>query len=344
MLSFFVFHRCQTRRRLAPALLLVSSLLLAACGPASSAPPDTAGEPLQIRSAHPTFTPTPRGQPPAAPVVAEPAAPVDQDPPVETAETDSPEPPATEVRARLTINTDLVNLREGPGLNATIITILQKGASFDIIGKNVTGEWWFVCCFDDKAGWVTAQFADVEGAVDQVPVVDESAQAPAPTAAPVAVANPPTPTPAPVVAPAAAAEAPTDTPEALGGPVGSADTSFEFELAAHEQFPETNVVRIFLYVFDDKSALAGYSLSVRKDGADLPVNDSSFGPNPAFTWPVADPRQRAQNLKVEFPGVDPAGTWEVQLTLDGVPVGPPASFHLVAGDSNRELYVRYKRP
>jgi uncharacterized protein YraI len=254
---------------------------------------------------------------------------------------DLPPEPALEQKARLTINTEFVNLREGPGTTATIITILQKGAAFDIIGKNVSGDWWFVCCFDDKAGWVTAEFADVEGPVDQVPVVDESAQAPAPP--PVVVANPPTATTAPAAAPAATA-APTATLEPLGGPVHTSGASFEFELAAHEQFPETNVVRIFLYVFDEKGALAGYSLSVRKDGAELPVNGSSFGPNPAYTWPVADPRQRAQNLKVEFPGLDPAGAWEVQLTLDGVPVGPPATFHLIAGDSHRELYVRYKRP
>jgi uncharacterized protein YraI len=344
MVLFSVLHRCPIRRRQAPALLLIFSLVIAACGPASSAPADTAGEPLQIRSAHPTFTPTPRGQAPAAPVAEAPAAPVGQDPPVDTAEADPPQPAQSEVRARLTVNTDLVNLREGPGTNSTIITILQKGAAFDIIGKNVSGEWWFVCCFEDKAGWVTAEFADVEGAVDQVPVVDESALAPAPTTAAVAVADPPAATTAPAAAPTAAPAEPTATPEALGGPVSTANAAYEFELAAHEQFPETNVMRIFLYVFDDKAALAGYSLSVRKDGAELPVNDSSFGPNHAFSWPVADPRQRAQNLKIEFPGVDPAGVWEVQLTLDGAPAGPPATFTLVAGDLNRELYVRYKRP
>lgn len=344
MVLFTVTHRCQTGYLMVPALLLLLSITLAACGPASSAPADPAAEPLQIRPAHPTFTPTPRGQEPPTPVAEAPEAAVAQDPPVVAADTEPPQPPPPEVKARLTINTDLVNLREGPGLNSTIITILQKDATFDIIGKNTTGEWWFVCCFEDKAGWVTAEFADVEGAVDQVPVVDEGALAPMPTTPPVAVANPPTATSAPVAAAVVPTEAPTATPEALGGLVNSDDSVFEFELAAHEQFPETNVVRIFLYVFDDKGALAGYSLSVRKDGAELPVNDSSFGPNPAYTWPVADPRQRAQNLKVEFPGVDPAGVWEVQLTLESTPVGPPATFTLVPGDTNRELYVRYKRP
>jgi hypothetical protein len=84
-------------------------------------------------------------------------------------------------------------------------------------------------------------------------------------------------------------------------------------------------------------------LRVVKDGAELTVGEQSFGPNPGFTWPVANPRQRFQNMKVEFPGVASAGTWEVQLMQNGAPAGPPASFSLVANDPNQELYVRYEQ-
>ena len=60
---------------------------------------------------------------------------------------------------------------------------------------------------------------------------------------------------------------------------------------------------------------------------------------------VADPRQRFQNFKVEFPNVQAAGAWEVQLIdSSGAPAGPPALFTLVANDQNRELYVRYEKP
>jgi hypothetical protein len=50
-------------------------------------------------------------------------------------------------------------------------------------------------------------------------------------------------------------------------------------------------------------------------------------------------------MKVEFPGIQPAGAWEIQL-LDsgGAPAGPPATFTLIGGDQNRELYVRYEKP
>ena len=49
------------------------------------------------------------------------------------------------------------------------------------------------------------------------------------------------------------------------------------ELAGQERFPETNVVRVFLYVYADNEALEGYTLRVTKDGAEQPVAGASFG-------------------------------------------------------------------
>jgi uncharacterized protein YraI len=336
------------RRALLPfgsrTLLLLLLCLLSACGPSNA----EAGEgPVTIRTPHPTFTPTPLDQAPPPPTAT--SAPAD------SANTSAPAAQPTEAASpassgtvKLTVNTDLVNLRDAPGTDSTVITILQKGQEFDVLGKNAAGDWWFVCCLEDKAGWVVGEFADVQGPVDQVPVVD--ANAALPTSQPIAAApTPAPPTPAPPTAtPVTNAEAPpaeappTDTPVAQGGPVPTAD-SFTFDLEAQEQFPEPNVVRIFLYVYQDRTALEGYTLRVAKDGAELSVGQVSFGPNSAYTWPVADPRQRAQNFKVEFPGQNPAGVWEVQLVRDGTPVGAPASFTLVANDTNRELYVRYKQ-
>ena len=91
-------------------------------------------------------------------------------------------------------------------------------------------------------------------------------------------------------------------------------------------------------------ALEGYSLKVTKDGADLPVSAKSSD-EAGQTWPVANPRQRWQNMKVEFPNVLAGGTWQAQLIdSGGNPAGPPASFTLTADDTNRELYVRYEQP
>jgi hypothetical protein len=134
---------------------------------------------------------------------------------------------------------------------------------------------------------------------------------------------------------------PTETPAPTEPPA----PAFPFNLVAQEQFIETNnLVRIFAYVYQGNTALPGYTLRVTKDGAELPVSGSSSD-QAGFTWPVADPRQRFQNFKVEFPNVQSAGAWEVQLVDgSGAPAGPPAVFTLVADDQNRELYVRYEKP
>ncbi len=340
-------HRClQCCPRLLVGLAAFCVLIgLSACGARSAAPEAT--ELQSIRAPHPTFTPTPLPPLPATQSNPNEVAPV-AEPAVEQV---PPSPPA-DVSVRLVINTEFVNLRERPGVgaDATIITILEQGYELDVLGKNAAGDWWFVCCFQDQAGWVTGEFADISGPVDQVPVVSDDASAPAQSVAPTATAAPV------AVAPTPATEPPTITseppiateprPDEPAAPLEEAFTAasvdYPFDLIAAEQFPEPNVVRIYLYVFAGNEALAGYTVRVTKDGAEQPVSESSFGPNSAYTWPVADPRQRAQNMKVEFGGGNVAGVWEVQLMRDGTAMGPPASFTLAADDPNRELYVRYQ--
>jgi hypothetical protein len=237
-------------------------------------------------------------------------------PPVAT-DTPTPAPPA---KPKLVVNSGDVNVRAGPGTSFEILKMVDRGQEYDLVGKNADGDWWQVCCVDGKQGWIVGEFADTDGAVDQLPVVTADV-ANVGGAATVPAAD--TATPAqPTVAPA----------PALG-----------FDLVVQEQFPENKLVRIFLYVYDKDGGLADYSLRVTKDGADLPVKATSFGGSPGLTWPVADVRQRSQNMKVEFPGIPQAGVWVVELIKDGAVVGPAASFTVAANDPKQELYVRYQK-
>jgi hypothetical protein len=229
-----------------------------------------------------------------------------------------PEPPADPI---LVINSSDVNVRAGPGTEFEILTVTDRGQEYQVVGKNVTGDWWQICCVDGENGWVTSEYADTDGPVDQVAVVGDAALTPAANGGE-------------QVSAATSAAAATPATAALA-----------FDLVVQEQFPENKLVRIFLYVYDKDTGLEGYSLRVTRDGAELPIKETSFGGSPGLTWPVADVRQRSQNMKVEFPGIATAGQWVVQLTKDGAPVGPPATFTLIANDPNQELYVRYqKRP
>jgi len=322
-------------------------LLLPACSFSAAQGPEEGYRP--VRSPYPTFTPTPGSLPlPGAsdPLVqqaespasgeassAEPIAteaPIPVDTPTEAPSTAASEP--TAAPPRLVISSPLVNVRAGPGVEYPIITTTERGQEFDIIGKNAAGDWWRFCCINDEPAWVITELVESDGAVDSVPISDAIVAVP-PTATAAQVAAAPPPTAAPVAAPAEPTATEPPPPPAFG-----------FELQNAEQFPENKLVRVFLYVFDSEQALSGYSIRVTKDGAELPASASSAGGQPGMTWPIADTRQRFQNMKVEFPGIQPAGTWVVQLVDGGgTPVGPPASFSLDANDTNQELYVRYRK-
>lgn len=339
MALFLHDKRC---RRLYGQFFLVctAALLLSACSFSAAQGPEEGYRP--VRSPYPTFTPTPVILP--LPGEGDTAAQQVEEPPVESAPnaepvatdtpipvdtpTDVPPTPAsepTEAPPRLVISAPLVNVRAGPGVEYPIITTMERGQEHDIVGRNGAGDWWRFCCVNEEPAWVINDLVETDGAVDNVPISDAI------------VAVPPTATPAQVAAPAPAPAEPTAT-EPPPPP------TFGFELQNAEQFPENKLVRVFLYVFDNEQALGGYSVRVTKDGGELPVSASSAGGQPGLTWPIADSRQRFQNMKVEFPGVQPAGTWEVQLVDGGgSPVGPPATFTLGANDTSQELYVRYKR-
>jgi hypothetical protein len=344
-------------------LLIGLALALAGCfGGSEEQPADDV-----VRTPRPTFTPTPKQPTPTPPPVTPTA------PPANTGgATGAGQPIQIAADAPVAVvNSDQVNARKRPDITSdNIIRELKRGDELHIIGQSADDEWWFVCCVDNGTAWVYYSYVDTTGNVDAVPVTDSDAgpvdatvaqgaapavpQAPAPTtappaaqpAAPAATEPPAAPQAAP---PAEAAQpaAPADTP-VPAEPPAPADTpapAFPFNLVAQEQFIETNdLLRIYLYVYQGTSALPDYTLRVTKDGAEMPVSGKSIDAA-GFTWPVADPRQRFQNLKVEFPGVQAAGTWEVQLVDgSGTPAGPPAIFTLAGGDQNRELYVRYEKP
>lgn len=289
-------------------------MVLSGCG-LFAAEEEPAG-PLSIRTPQPTFTPT------------VPPTPIPTDLTGATSDTDTPQSLAPDAsqgeQPRAVVNTPLLNARSGPNTDAEVVAMIERGAEYTIVGISPDREWWQVCCIEDAEAWVAVEYIDTLGPVDSVPVIGGSSTSPS---AP-EIAGQETGAAPPAAAPV------TPSPE----PASSAT----FILENQEQFPETGVVRIFLYVYSGNSALEGYSLRVTKDGTEMPVEGSSFGGQPAFTWPFQDPRQRFQNFKVEYPDTSPQGTWQVQLIdSTGATVGPPATFTLSSNDPQQELYVRY---
>ena len=321
------------------------SLLAAGCFGGSQVNEEAAAP---LRSPHPTFTPTPSAPatptPPSAGAPVEAAAPVAAAAPQDAAPLAQPADAATAAEAALAVvNEDLINIRRGPGLEYPPLKLGMRGDQFTIIGRSADDLWWQVCCVEELPAWISKTYVDADGPVDAIPVADPDA------AAQEGVILASTATPAPAQsqpAPEAPAEAPPveATPQETAPPADTPAPAFPFALAAQESFPENNnLVRIFLYVYEGETALPDYTLRVTKDGAELPVTGASADAA-GMTWPTASPRQRFQNLKIEFPGVNPGGVWEIQLMDSaGAPAGPPATFTMSATDTNRELYVRYEK-
>ena len=290
------------------ALIAVAVVSLSACF-GGSEPADENGE-VVVRAPHPTFTPTP----PAPTVAPTPEPSSDQMQPSDQGQP-APAESAPGEKPKAVITSDYVYARRGPGTNFDVIQFVMRGEEYAIVGKSADGSWWRICCIRDNPAWVTVEFADTTGPVDSVPVQDENSAAPTvEAAAPTETPKPaePPPTLAPVAQQPAQPAAPPGevaqpvAPTAAPAPIDTPAPAFPFNLVAQEQFPENNnLVRIFLYVYQKDQALEGLSVRVKKDGAELPVNGQSADAA-GFTWPIADPRQRFQNMKVEFDKVSPA--------------------------------------
>jgi len=127
----------------------------------------------------------------------------------------------------------------------------------------------------------------------------------------------------------------------------STDSAYSYTLVEREQFSESTMMRIYLYIYDadTKESLSGYNLRILQNGEEWPIYSgrSSEGP-PALSWPFQSPRQRSYNFKVELPDIEPEGIWSLQLIdEDDNPVGLESIFVLNEDEPNRELYVSYAR-
>jgi Bacterial SH3 domain/Domain of unknown function (DUF5667) len=129
-------------------------------------------------SAQPSFTMTPTPSPAsvaALPTVEqsqgievitstteEPAAPV--------VDTDTPTPSSTPVPTATSTTEPAVtmyaianaNVRSQPGVNQTIITVLQFGKVTEVIGEDDAGKWWHVRLQDGQLGWVAKFLLSVD--------------------------------------------------------------------------------------------------------------------------------------------------------------------------------------
>jgi hypothetical protein len=82
-------------------------------------------------------------------------------------------PTATLARVTLTVKDTLVNCRFGPGTGYALINELGQNVSARVIGRNASLTWWYIRDPGNPNGfcWVSANVAETQGAVEELPVV-----------------------------------------------------------------------------------------------------------------------------------------------------------------------------
>jgi len=246
---------------------------------------------------------------------------------------------ASTATPQVLVGSQLVNLRSAPALSAQVVGQAHIGQVLQVLGRDASNSWWLVCCTDGQPVWISAHVVTVFGDVADIAVI------PTPTAS---AGQPPERT---ALAPAGL----DNTVDLLALPVAAANEDkrvvdhWPYQLVQQQQYGEQITPRIFLYVSTSAKqgqaeGMADLRLVVKKDGLLLPTPGRTHGGPPDFTWPLASTRQHLANLKVEFPNIDPAGHWEIQLVdALGQAVGPVADFTLRANEPNMEMYLHYQK-
>jgi Bacterial SH3 domain len=305
------------------AVIAVAMLAVVAVGCAGGrSAQGPVGTPVPTKTLRPTFTHTPavptEVPPTATPVpTATPEVPTPTLTPEPTVEPPTPTPQP----ASFSVQSPTVNVRGGPGTSYSRIGQLTAGQTFEITGKNDTGDWWQFSYNGDPA-WVAAEMVQATG----TEAVEVAANIPAlPTAVkrPVQAAPKPAPKPAAPTAPPAPAT--------------------KFALRGTQPYVNTNnYVTVRCRVSRDLTDAGSFSGTMRVSGPGGTGEASFINKLARANTGMADEANQPiynDGCKVEIrPSVE--GAYTAVLIEGGQPVSDPATL-TVAGDL-REFVVRWE--
>ncbi|MEZ4634195.1 MAG: hypothetical protein R2856_04320 [Caldilineaceae bacterium] len=267
--------------------------------------------------------------------------------PIPPTETPTPTPtftgtPTPTPTAYVQVESGLVTLRSGPGVNFPLVAQLGPGIPVAAVGIFSEADWLQICCINGADAWVARQHVLVFNDITQLPPVNPS-PAPTPTATSTATA---TATATPILYP--------------------------FERARGPQFTSTNneylviYVKLFVGPYDNNEVPAeGYFLEVEFQGFDRPNRYEDIPSKDAWDYsaPPGAGNRLQYNLKYEYhpnttnqpaaPGAVSTptavqllgeGTWTVWVK-DGAgnQLSDKVSFVTAPFNTNREVYIAWQR-
>ncbi len=261
--------------------------------------------------------------------------------PSPTVPTPTPTPVATSTPYVL-VESGLVSLRTGPGLDYPQVAQLGTNIPIAITGTSEDGLWLQICCISGESLWVPTQHVIVYNDISQLQVAPAQPP-PLPTASP-------TPT---------VTISPTPTPTA---------TPLPFELAIGPQFFPTNNeyltiwTKLFIGTPPSEEPAPRYFLTVLFEGFERPNSAENEPSTDTFEYsaPPGSGSRVLYNYKYEYRPPDPTtidpsgnvtplqllgtGTWTVYVS-DGAGnrLSEPVSFTTSPENPNREIYLGWVR-
>ena len=76
--------------------------------------------------------------------------------PTEDVVAEAPAPTEAPSEPMLTVSSEIINVRSGPGTSYAQVGTANGGEEFILTGRNEVGDWWQVCCFAEQPGWIYA--------------------------------------------------------------------------------------------------------------------------------------------------------------------------------------------
>lgn len=250
-------------------------------------------------------------------------------------------PPPPTPTPFIVVESGLVSLRSGPGVEYPLVAQLGPRIPIAIIGQNPEGTWYQLCCVNGNTVWVTAAHVVVNNDPSSAPLL-----APEP---------PPPPTPTPL---------PTETPTITPTPTA---TAMPFEQRGDPIFFPTNNefltiwVKLYIGTPPNEVPADGYFLKVLFNGVERPptngVQQSGSEFKAVGLGGTAYSNLRF-NVKYEYTPPDPksigstesraaligTGTWRVWV-IDGAgnQLSNVIEFTTQPTNTNREVYMAWER-
>ena len=238
------------------------------------------------------------------------------------------------------VESGLVALRTGPGIDYPLLAQLGPNIPVAIVGRSDDSGWLEICCVSGQTVWVVTTHVNVTNDISAVPVS--------------AFAPPPVPSATPI---------PTETPTVTPTPTA---TLPPFDRAIGPQFfPTSNEyitiwAKIFIGVSPYEQPLADHFLTVKFEGFERPNALGQVASKDVFEFsaPPGSGNRIQYNYKYEYRPPDPAtinsdatrlqligtGIWTVYVSDgSGNRLSDEVTFTTAPSNPNREIYIGWVR-